>query len=163
MRALELLNYLGALDDNGDLTSLGSMMAEFPLDPQLAKMVIASCDHNCSNEILSVTGMLSGNVRCTSTFNTVMQETCIWHHQLLCFVPGKVKPRDLVTLVFWYDLFQKKKRYLKMPLFYLSLCAWLTAEVFVNFTCYLSSTCKTAAMYIIIYMYIKMLLRVTLK
>lgn len=33
MRALELLNYLGALDDNGDLTSLGSMMAEFPLDP----------------------------------------------------------------------------------------------------------------------------------
>lgn len=59
MRALELLNYLGALDDNGDLTSLGSMMAEFPLDPQLAKMVIASCDHNCSNEILSITAMLS--------------------------------------------------------------------------------------------------------
>ena len=82
MRALELLNYLGALDDNGDLTSLGSMMAEFPLDPQLAKMVIASCDHNCSNEILSVTAMLSGNVRCTSIFNTVMQETCIFHHQL---------------------------------------------------------------------------------
>lgn len=60
MRALELLNYLGALDDNGDLTPLGSMMAEFPLDPQLAKMVMASCDHNCSNEILSVTAMLSG-------------------------------------------------------------------------------------------------------
>lgn len=36
MRALELLNHLGALDDNGDLTSLGSMMAEFPLYPQLA-------------------------------------------------------------------------------------------------------------------------------
>lgn len=76
MRALELLNYLGALDDNGDLTSLGSMMAEFPLDPQLAKMVIASCDHNCSNEILSITAMLSGNVKWTSSIlrpkNTVM-------------------------------------------------------------------------------------------
>ncbi|CAB4021434.1 pre-mRNA-splicing factor ATP-dependent RNA helicase DHX15, partial [Paramuricea clavata] len=59
MRALELLNYLGALDDNGDLTELGSMMAEFPLDPQLAKMVIASCEFNCSNEILSITAMLS--------------------------------------------------------------------------------------------------------
>ena len=35
-------------------------MAEFPLDPQLAKMVIASCEFNCSNEILSVTAMLSG-------------------------------------------------------------------------------------------------------
>uniref|UniRef100_A0A6I8Q5K1 RNA helicase n=1 Tax=Xenopus tropicalis TaxID=8364 RepID=A0A6I8Q5K1_XENTR len=59
MRALELLNYLAALNDDGDLTELGSMMAEFPLDPQLAKMVIASCDYNCSNEILSITAMLS--------------------------------------------------------------------------------------------------------
>lgn len=39
------------------------MMAEFPLDPQLAKMVIASCDYNCSNEVLSITAMLSGNSR----------------------------------------------------------------------------------------------------
>lgn len=60
MRALELLNYLAALDDDGELTELGSMMAEFPLDPQLAKMVIASCDFTCSNEILSITAMLSG-------------------------------------------------------------------------------------------------------
>ena len=59
MRALELLNYLSALDDNGDLTELGSMMAEFPLDPQLAKMVIASTDYNCSNEALSIVAMLS--------------------------------------------------------------------------------------------------------
>ncbi|KAI4458128.1 atp-dependent rna helicase [Holotrichia oblita] len=59
MRALELLNYLAALDDDGNLTDLGAVMAEFPLDPQLAKMLIASCNHNCSNEILSVTAMLS--------------------------------------------------------------------------------------------------------
>lgn len=60
MRALELLNYLAALDDDGNLTDLGAVMAEFPLDPQLAKMLIASCQHNCSNEILSITAMLSG-------------------------------------------------------------------------------------------------------
>ena len=60
MRALELLNYLQALDDEGEITELGKMMAEFPLDPQLAKMVIASCDYNCSNEILSITSMLLG-------------------------------------------------------------------------------------------------------
>ena len=60
MRALEMLNYLGALDDDGDLTELGSIMAEFPLDPQLSKMVIASADYNCSNEVLSITAMLSG-------------------------------------------------------------------------------------------------------
>lgn len=60
MRALELLNYLAALDDDGNLTDLGAVMAEFPLDPQLAKMLISSCTHNCSNEILSITAMLSG-------------------------------------------------------------------------------------------------------
>uniref|UniRef100_L7M762 RNA helicase n=2 Tax=Rhipicephalus TaxID=426455 RepID=L7M762_RHIPC len=59
MRALELLNYLQSLDDNGELTELGSIMAEFPLDPQLAKMLITSCDYNCSNEALSITAMLS--------------------------------------------------------------------------------------------------------
>ena len=33
MRALETLNYLGALDDEGNLTDMGAKMAEFPLDP----------------------------------------------------------------------------------------------------------------------------------
>jgi len=59
MRALELLNYLGALDDEGNLTQLGAQMAEFPLDPQLAKMLISSVEFKCSNEILSITSMLS--------------------------------------------------------------------------------------------------------
>merc|ERR1712050_732668 len=59
MRALELLNYLGALDDDGNLTELGSMMAEFPLDPQLAKMLLYSPQLSCSNEMLSCTAMLN--------------------------------------------------------------------------------------------------------
>jgi hypothetical protein len=36
MRALELLNYLAALDDDGGMTPLGQIMAEFPLDPQVS-------------------------------------------------------------------------------------------------------------------------------
>jgi pre-mRNA-splicing factor ATP-dependent RNA helicase DHX15/PRP43 len=36
MRALELLHYLKALDDEGNLTPLGEIMAEFPLDPQVS-------------------------------------------------------------------------------------------------------------------------------
>ncbi|KAF9782531.1 P-loop containing nucleoside triphosphate hydrolase protein [Thelephora terrestris] len=59
MRALELLNYLAALDDEGNLTALGGIMAEFPLDPQLAKMLIVSPDFKCSNEILTIVSMLS--------------------------------------------------------------------------------------------------------
>ncbi len=60
MRALELLNYLAALDDNGCLTNLGSIMAEFPLDPQMSKMLVASPEFRCSNEILTIVSMLSG-------------------------------------------------------------------------------------------------------
>ncbi len=60
MRALELLNYLGALSDEGDLTPDGHLMAEFPLDPQLSKMLIESPKFRCSNEILSIAALLSG-------------------------------------------------------------------------------------------------------
>ncbi|KDQ52578.1 hypothetical protein JAAARDRAFT_138414 [Jaapia argillacea MUCL 33604] len=59
MRALELLNFLAALDDDGNLTALGGMMAEFPLDPQLAKMLIVSPEFKCSNEMLTIVAMLS--------------------------------------------------------------------------------------------------------
>lgn len=59
MRALELLNYLGALDEDGCLTKLGQLMSEFPLDPQMSKMLVVSPEFNCSNEILSITAMLS--------------------------------------------------------------------------------------------------------
>ncbi|XP_044491451.1 probable pre-mRNA-splicing factor ATP-dependent RNA helicase DEAH2 isoform X2 [Mangifera indica] len=59
MRALEVLNYLAALDDDGNLTELGEKMSEFPLDPQMSKMLVESPKYNCSNEILSISAMLS--------------------------------------------------------------------------------------------------------
>ena len=34
-------------------------MAEFPLDPQLSKMIVAAPEFKCSNEILSIAAMLS--------------------------------------------------------------------------------------------------------
>ncbi|XP_015914120.1 pre-mRNA-splicing factor ATP-dependent RNA helicase PRP16 [Parasteatoda tepidariorum] len=50
---------LGALDNIGSLTSLGRSMIEFPLDPPLSKMLIVSCDMQCSSEILIIVSMLS--------------------------------------------------------------------------------------------------------
>ncbi|KAK9837133.1 hypothetical protein WJX81_005309 [Elliptochloris bilobata] len=57
--ALEQLYNLGALDEEGLLTRLGRKMAEFPLDPPVSKMLIASVDLGCSDEILTIIGMLS--------------------------------------------------------------------------------------------------------
>ena len=59
MRALEELNYLACLDDDGNLTVLGKLASEFPLDPALAVMLISSPEFYCSNEILSITALLS--------------------------------------------------------------------------------------------------------
>lgn len=61
MRALELLNYLGALDDEGELTLLGRHMGEFPLDPQLSRALMAATEpgSQCLAEILSIVAMLS--------------------------------------------------------------------------------------------------------
>ncbi|CAN6181285.1 unnamed protein product [Urochloa humidicola] len=59
MRGLEVLNYLGAIDDEGNLTRLGAMMGKFPLDPQMSKMLVVSPKYNCSNEIASICAMLS--------------------------------------------------------------------------------------------------------
>lgn len=59
MRALEELNFLACLDDDGNLTPLGRLASEFPLDPALAVMLISSPEFYCSNEILSITALLS--------------------------------------------------------------------------------------------------------
>ena len=59
MRALEELNYLACLDDEGELTHLGKLASEFPLDPALAVMLISSPEFYCSNEVLSMTALLS--------------------------------------------------------------------------------------------------------
>eukprot|EP01134_Creolimax_fragrantissima_P005064 CFRG5064T1 len=57
--AMEILHALAALDDEGLLTRLGRKMAEFPLDPPLAKILIQSVALGCSEEILTVVAMLS--------------------------------------------------------------------------------------------------------
>jgi pre-mRNA-splicing factor ATP-dependent RNA helicase DHX15/PRP43 len=59
MRALEELNYLACLDDDGELTALGNLASDFPLDPALAVMLISSPEFYCSNEMLSITSLLS--------------------------------------------------------------------------------------------------------
>ncbi|KDQ26805.1 hypothetical protein PLEOSDRAFT_1097303 [Pleurotus ostreatus PC15] len=59
MRGIESLTFLKALDEDENLTPLGSMIGEFPLDPQLASLLVASPQFKCSEEILTITSMLS--------------------------------------------------------------------------------------------------------
>lgn len=59
IRALETLYSLTALDSEGKITRLGSILAEFPLEPQLAKCLITSPLYGCVLEMLSIVAMLS--------------------------------------------------------------------------------------------------------
>jgi len=59
MRALEMLHYLGALDEEADLTETGRAMVEFPLDPHLSACIISAGRRECLDEMLSIAAMLS--------------------------------------------------------------------------------------------------------
>ncbi|XP_011190725.1 pre-mRNA-splicing factor ATP-dependent RNA helicase DHX16 [Zeugodacus cucurbitae] len=59
--ALEQLYALGALNHHGELTKLGRRMAEFPVDPMMGKMLLASEKYKCSEELVSIAAMLSVN------------------------------------------------------------------------------------------------------
>ncbi|CUG28552.1 pre-mRNA splicing factor ATP-dependent RNA helicase, putative [Bodo saltans] len=59
MRALELLNYLKALDDDGFMTPAGDQMAVFPVEPEMAAMLIHSPEYKCGTEIAKICAMMS--------------------------------------------------------------------------------------------------------
>ncbi|XP_006879929.1 PREDICTED: putative pre-mRNA-splicing factor ATP-dependent RNA helicase DHX32 [Elephantulus edwardii] len=59
MQALEDLDYLAALDNDGNLSEFGIIMSEFPLDPQLSKAILASCEFDCVDEMLTVAAMVT--------------------------------------------------------------------------------------------------------
>lgn len=60
MQALEDLDYLAALDDDGNLSEVGIIMSELPLEPPLARALIAACEFDCVSELLTIAAMLTG-------------------------------------------------------------------------------------------------------
>ncbi|XP_053313977.1 ATP-dependent RNA helicase DQX1 [Spea bombifrons] len=64
MQALEDLDYLAALDDDGNLSEVGIIMSEIPLDPQISKSLLASCEFQCVSEMLTLAAMLTVAPRC---------------------------------------------------------------------------------------------------
>ncbi len=54
-----LLQELGALDEDNRLTEVGRTLARLPVDPRLARMILAAKDHECLAEILIIASALS--------------------------------------------------------------------------------------------------------
>ncbi len=55
----QLLQELGAVNAKRELTDLGAQMAKLPLDPRVARMILAAKRENCINEILIIASALS--------------------------------------------------------------------------------------------------------
>nr|CCA19992.1 LOC100004107 protein putative [Albugo laibachii Nc14]CCA23294.1 LOC100004107 protein putative [Albugo laibachii Nc14] len=62
IRALEMLYALGAIDDQGRLMEpIGRHLAEFPLEPEIGRMLLASVEYHCAEEVLTIASLMSGD------------------------------------------------------------------------------------------------------
>jgi pre-mRNA-splicing factor ATP-dependent RNA helicase DHX15/PRP43 len=57
--ALTHLHFLGAIDEDMNITDGGRRMSEFPLDPASARMLLESPRYGCSMEIAAIAAMVS--------------------------------------------------------------------------------------------------------
>ena len=55
----QLLNELGAVDDDNELTPLGRELARLPLDPRVGRMILAARDQQALREVLIIASALS--------------------------------------------------------------------------------------------------------
>ncbi|NWI75378.1 DQX1 helicase, partial [Dryoscopus gambensis] len=104
MQALEDLDYLAALDDDGNLSEVGIIMSEFPLDPQLAKALIASCEFDCVEEMVSLAAMLTASP-CFVPLSTPLEEAVALRRRALLHPSG-----DHFTLINIFNAFQQRER-----------------------------------------------------
>lgn len=57
-KGIEILKMLGALDDLENITELGRKMAELPLEPEMARMVIEAEKHGCVEKVCTIAAMM---------------------------------------------------------------------------------------------------------
>ncbi|WP_018608979.1 ATP-dependent RNA helicase HrpA [Uliginosibacterium gangwonense] len=55
----QLLNELGAVDDDNELTPIGRELAKLPLDPKIGRMILAARDRGALREVLVIAAALS--------------------------------------------------------------------------------------------------------
>ncbi|KAM6440303.1 ATP-dependent RNA helicase DQX1 [Liasis olivaceus] len=102
MQALEDLDYLAALDDDGNLSEVGIIMSEFPLDPQLAKALLASCEFDCVEEMLTLAAMLTA-WPCFQTPATRWEDAVVARRRALLHPAG-----DHFTLINVFNAFHQQ-------------------------------------------------------
>ena len=75
--AMKELHLLGGIQSTEKpvLTEVGQQMAAFPLDPRFTKLILASKDHGCTEEVVSIVALLSADSILVNTTNQREQAT----------------------------------------------------------------------------------------
>lgn len=73
-RGIELLEALGALAPNHELTPQGERMAAFPLHPRLSRMLLAAADRGCVSTICLLVALLEGRSILLPTRDKTVEE-----------------------------------------------------------------------------------------
>uniref|UniRef100_A0A4W3J7T0 Probable ATP-dependent RNA helicase DHX35 n=1 Tax=Callorhinchus milii TaxID=7868 RepID=A0A4W3J7T0_CALMI len=104
VQALELLYALGGLNEHCLLTDpLGLRMAEFPLNPMYAKMLLESGNFGCSEEILSIAAMMQ--IQNVFVVPPNQKGPAAREHRKFAVAEG-----DHITMLNIYDAFIKAKK-----------------------------------------------------
>lgn len=59
LKGIEDLYSLGAIDIDGNITKIGQIICEFPLEPRLSKALITSSNYCCSLDVISIISIIS--------------------------------------------------------------------------------------------------------
>ncbi|XP_043488976.1 probable ATP-dependent RNA helicase DHX35 [Polistes fuscatus] len=102
---MELLYALGAIDNDGQLTTpLGMTMAEMPLEPTFGKCLIVSGQMGCSEEMATIIAMLQiQNVFIRPGGGQAIAKARVAHRKF------EVEEGDLLTLLNVYAAYEKNK------------------------------------------------------
>ncbi|XP_058054264.1 ATP-dependent RNA helicase DHX33 [Anopheles bellator] len=99
---LKALNAISSVE-NPILTSQGSKMARFPLDPKYAKMLLAAPKYGCLEEMLTIIAMLSGE----NIFTNSVQKR---EQMLIAHSKFYDKTGDHITLLNVFNEFKTKTK-----------------------------------------------------
>lgn len=98
--AVERLYALGVLDRTASLTPMGVRLAELPLDPPVARLLLAGEQHGCLAETLTIAAFLAIS---TNTLSP-LEQVCSDPHALRRF---SVEEGDLLTMLGIFASFSK--------------------------------------------------------
>ncbi len=104
--AVETLKKLGALDKNGKITDIGREMAEVPVDPHYARMLVEAKKRNCVGAVATLVGYLSSQ-RSPYSFNAAKASFLNKNSDYITFLNAwngyvqNIDPKDRNKVISW--------------------------------------------------------------